>query len=235
MPRLKDRQRQIPNGFKWRQPETGFVTPEWASFDTIVHMVQEHRRANPFLAKKHNWSTDPGSIGDEVDTYNALLCEKMGWQAFISNESEAAQAFPKAGSRPGLLQKLRDAAEGMRKLEAGSELFLDWENSGQDPVVQSLAESRAAICATCPKNEPGNFTRWFTVPAAGLMQKRLERRKQLNLSTSYDDKLGICSACLCPLKLKAHTPLNLILDHLPEETKADLDPRCWITSEASSA
>ena len=55
--------------------------------------------------------------------------------------------------------------------------------------------------------------------------------KRMKLSTSGDSQLGVCSACMCPLKLKIHVPIGHIFDYTDEETLAALHPKCWILSE----
>jgi hypothetical protein len=48
------------------------------------------------------------------------------------------------------------------------------------------------------------------------------------LKTDLDHALNICQACLCPLKLKVHVPLDLIRKHLSPQAKSALDTHCWI-------
>ena len=50
----------------------------------------------------------------------------------------------------------------------------------------------------------------------------------MDLKTSKDAELNVCQACLCPLKLKVHTPMSLIQKRLKPEQRAELDPKCWI-------
>jgi len=95
-------------------------------------------------------------------------------------------------------------------------------------VEQTLADSRAAICADCPKNDGGDFTAYFTEPIANKIRTQLEIRGDLQLRTPSDEKLTVCSACDCPLKLKVWVPLDHILAHTSPEVKTKLDPRCWI-------
>jgi hypothetical protein len=51
------------------------------------------------------------------------------------------------------------------------------------------------------------------------------------LSTMVDAQLNVCVACLCPLKLKVHAPLEFIARHMDPETRAALDPQCWMLAE----
>jgi hypothetical protein len=114
---------------------------------------------------------------------------------------------------------------------------LAWEQSGEAPVDAGVSQQRASVCAICPKNESGDLSRWFTVPAATLIKKQIERLHNLSLTTSFDAQLGVCGACLCPLKLKVHTPLSFILKFMSDEVKAALqkeNPRCWILRETDA-
>lgn len=108
-------------------------------------------------------------------------------------------------------------------------MLLDWLGSGGKPAEQSLADSRAAICSTCPRNDGGDFTAFFTKPIADKIRTQLEIRGDLQLRTPHDETLTVCSACDCPLKLKVWVPMEHILAHTSEDTKTKLDPRCWIT------
>ena len=91
-----------------------------------------------------------------------------------------------------------------------------------------MADSRAAICATCPRNDGGDFTAYFTKPIADRIRTQLEIRGDLQLRTSHDEKLTVCSACDCPLKLKVWVPIEHIMLHTADDVRAKLDPRCWI-------
>jgi hypothetical protein len=69
---------------------------------------------------------------------------------------------------------------------------------------------------------------WFVKKAADLIQKEIEQIHDMKLSTPYDNRLGVCAACLCPMEKKVHAPLEIIEKHTLPAVKADLDPRCWI-------
>jgi hypothetical protein len=46
---LKSRDRQIPNGLKFLQPETNWQPARFASFNVIVNSLINHRKSNPHL------------------------------------------------------------------------------------------------------------------------------------------------------------------------------------------
>lgn len=99
-------------------------------------------------------------------------------------------------------------------------------------VDQALAESRATVCAGCPKNGKGDLTSWFTVPAAKLIQVQLEAKNKRKLETKSDEALGVCEACSCPLKLKVFCPLDIINSKMSPTVRTELHPGCWILSES---
>jgi len=125
-------------------------------------------------------------------------------------------------------QSVAAAVAAVKKLAAGGALLLEWEVSGEAPVPNEIATQRASICAECPKNQKGDFTRWFTKPVSELVKKKMQRVHAMNLKTVHDDKLGTCVACECPLKLKVFCGIDLIHKHLKPEAKAELWEKCWI-------
>lgn len=216
MVHLKSRTQCPPNGFSYFQKETGWRGQAW-DFNTLCRQVQQHRQANPRL----RLNTNMGQIMEDVDVQNA---ERVAGMAntesyLLFDSSPSPKSFP-----PQLVQAAQRLAAGVKSLA-------DWLGEGGKPVEASLSESRAAVCVKCPKNLQGDMTSWFTKPASALIRKWIGTRQDLGLKTSHDDRLGVCSSCACPLKLKVHTPINHILDRIPAESKADLDLGCWILSE----
>lgn len=237
MSRLIDRNRQIPNGLRFYQPETKWnsqqAVGQYPSFGTLVQALIRHRIGNPALVAKYNWATDEGNVSNEVDAYNAMICMSMGWTKFVY-VGGGADPVPKSQPLSQIDPKQLSVAAGrVRKIWAGVRITNDWIDSGEPAVPQEQSTARAAICAECPINGQGDFTTWFTVPAAESIKRQLQKVSDRNLSTPSDDKLNICTACLCPLKLKVHTPINFIRPHTSEEVKADLkrNEKCWIISE----
>lgn len=222
MPRIKNRDMQIPGGYSFYVPQTKWRPPRFASFDTIVRLLIAHRQGNPRLAAKFAWSTDYNTVANEVDAFNAAICQQQGWSQYIDSgvAQPAVSSFPLPPQSP--LQRLGAVAGGAKTL-------VNWIASGAEAVPVELAERRAAICADCPKNDKGDWTRFFSVPTSNAIRAALEARKGMNLSTSLDDRLNVCTACGCPLKLKIHMPLERILKETDAQTIAAFDPRCWIT------
>lgn len=222
---LASRMKHPPGGFKFIQPETGWSAPEWQSFDVVVQSLIEHRKANPALAKKNNWSLNYATVADEVDAYNTQICIAHGWDSFVVGGPGGP--FRQA-SRSPLLDRLESAAGSVNRIAAGVKTLLDWLGSGGKPVETTEAESRATTCELCPLNKPGDWKSYFTQPVANQIRIQLEMKNRLQLKTSKDDKLGVCTGCDCPLRLKVWTPMEHVLKNTTEETKNRLVPQCWI-------
>ena len=235
MARLNNRAVQIPFGLKFYQPETRFNSRQ-GSFNNIVDQVVAMRRANPALTAKHGWSVDPNVVADEVDAFNAAICERMGWTQFISQPGAGVAPSPKFKAlSPQSEKQLSVAAVKVKKVWQGVKTLNDWIDSGLPPVTTELSQHRAEVCAACVLNGKGGLEEWFTKPAAAAIKLQLSKLSGRKLSTAVDDKLNVCVPCLCPLKLKVHAPLVFITEHMDDETKRSLDPKCWILSELSTA
>jgi hypothetical protein len=232
MPHLKSRTQHPPYSFRFLQPETGQTKEFEGSFNHVVEQTIILRKANSFLAERHGWSMETVDVENEVDAYNTARCIAGGWTDFLVMDDAPAYAVP--------IQKKTNRSAGVaalgsvKRVAAGVALLVEWLGSGAKAVDQPLAESRAAICSTCPRNDGGDFTAYFTAPIADKIRTQMEIRGDLQLRTSHDERLTVCSACDCPLKLKVHVPLNHILAHISADTKTRLAPQCWITAETNA-
>lgn len=234
-PRLRNRQLQIPNGLTFYLPELKWRSPGGASFQGIVNALAKVIAANPYLAQKNQWPTDSRGIEDWVDTYNATICARMGWVNYIQ-EDAGGTTIPKTSAphQQATLQSLRNAAVAAKALVAGAKTLNEYLDSGEPPVPADLAHRRAVVCSACPLNEEGDFTKWFTVPAAELIKRQIEKASSRQLTTPRDDDLHLCTACHCPLRLKIHIPIDWIIKRLsPEQTqKLHQGKSCWILQES---
>lgn len=107
----------------------------------------------------------------------------------------------------------------------------EWLFSGKPAVDAHTSLSRAAICVTCPKNNPGPLSAWFTLPVARAIKGAIAYRTHRKLSTLYDAALGTCDACKCVLVLKCHEPVELVQKQLKPRVKEKLWHKCWILRE----
>lgn len=90
---------------------------------------------------------------------------------------------------------------------------------------------RAAVCVECPLNGKGGWESYFTVPVSNAIRRELERKRTMKLETQFDDRVGVCEACSCPLQLKIWLPIENILSKVQPAQFDALAPGCWIRSE----
>jgi hypothetical protein len=226
MARLKSLTAHPPYSFRFLQPETGQTQEFVGSFTHCVDSTMALRLANPFLVERHGWRVDRAGVEHDVEQYNVARMIAGGWLDFIIQDEPAALAPPPAQKKTSWGSAV--ALGSVKRVAAGVAVLVEWLGNGAKPVEQPLADSRASICAGCPKNDGGDFTAYFTKPIADTIRTQLEIRGDLQLRTPHDEKLTVCSACDCPLKLKVWVPLDHVLAHTSEDTKTKLDGRCWI-------
>lgn len=192
------------------------------------------RKANPAIAKAKGWATDFDGVANEVDAFNSAICERMGWMNYVSQPSASAPSPKFKALSPIAEKQLSAAAVKIKKVWQGVRSLNDWVESKEPAVPAEVSEKRAATCIACPLNGKGGMEEWFTKPAAAAIKLQFQRLSERKLTTTHDDKLNVCTACLCPLKLKVHTPLSYISPQMGEETRNALDARCWILAEEKS-
>lgn len=218
-------------GWKFRQPQFGNWQNPMAlvGFDASVKEIIKVRERNKALSLKHNLGTDYLTVANELIEYNRVI-RGLPLTDFIPKPNPLWQSSRSAGvavaadARPTWFKQLGRLGKGVLTLA-------NWLGDDGVPVEATLSEQRAITCADCPKNAKGDLFSFFTKPASELIRRQLEERNALNLSTTQDEQLGICSACGCPLRLKVHVPLSFIRAHMSTEDTTKLDPRCWITKE----
>jgi hypothetical protein len=92
--RLKDRNRQIPGGFRYYQPETRFFPTPWSSFDSCVAQIIAHRQGNLWLVERNGWSLDPAQVSAELDAFNTKLCAEMNWMDYLAQGDPGSYSAP---------------------------------------------------------------------------------------------------------------------------------------------
>lgn len=240
MQRLKSRQSQIPNGLFFRMAALNWdsrkVLGMHPSFETLVSAVISARQANPHQTQQNSWSLDRGVVGDEVEAFNVRVCQSMGWNQYLTAAGGGGAIPFHNPLSPQDASLLQNAAAKAKKLWAGVKTLNAWLDSEEPPVPTEQSEKRAATCVACPLNGSGDLTSWFTTPAAAAIKRQMERMQKRNISGTLDAKLGVCSACLCPLVLKTKTPMKFIKPNLSDEVVKELmkGNSCWIVSELTS-
>lgn len=228
---MKSRNNFPPSGWLFLQPQTGWSAPPGQSFNVVTNALIAHRKANPGLVKKHNWAIDFNTVANEVDAYNEARCRAHGWLDYVSERPSVD--FHRPATLRSTLPRPEPAAgaSAVKRVRAGVKTLLDWLGSGGRPVSKELADVRAERCALCPLNGKGGLEHYLTVPASNAIRLQLEIKNDMSLSTPSDEKLGVCEACLCPLKLKIWCPWDHIMKQMDEETYGKLHPSCWILGE----
>ena len=232
--KLRNRQKPLPNGISFYDPATKYQAPPFSTFTAQVDGTIAARLANPGVTKQYNLATDRPTVEKEVDFYLAQVAMRQGWTDLVDTArqpSDGGTAPPAPFPNPAQPTRRPSPFERAQLVVAGSEVLVDWISSGAEAVPIQLAEKRAAVCAKCVLNEPGGLEQFFTLPVAAAIRTALNARREMRLQTSKDDLLNICGACLCPLRLKIHLPLERILSKMSGSTKLALDPACWILSE----
>ena len=200
--------------------------PFQGSFNECVDWEIQFRKKNPAIAAKNGWTTDRTGVETWVDQHNAARLMANGWTQWVEFGGSASpvSAVKKNG--------WRSVAEKFRRVGSGAMLLTDWLGSGAKPVEPELAEKRAGVCSSCPKNSGGDWTKYFTQPVAERIKAMLQIKHDLELKTSLDEKLTVCSACDCPLPLKVWCPITTINQRLSSDDRARLDSKCWVLSES---
>ena len=223
MPRVKNRRVSAVGGWKYFQPQTGASFEDW-DFGSIVQKIQQHRQGNP----RFRLSTNLTDIENEVDEHNAMrMLSIAGAEGYV----EASVGDSPPLHRPLNPPSSPSVAAGSSRVIGGAKIALEMFGS-QGPVSAALAEHRASICVDCPKNDKGDWTKWFTVPASAVIRQMIGLIHDMKLTTPYDDKIQFCSACSCPIRSKVWAPLNHIKQHTPPEALEHVDERCWIIHES---
>lgn len=110
---------------------------------------------------------------------------------------------------------------------SGAAALASWWLKGHKPVDFYIARARARACVACPMNEPeGLFNLEGRV--GELFKAGLEQKHALNLKLPQDEKLGVCEACGCPLKLKVWSPREVLFEDGKPEYFDKLWEKCWM-------
>lgn len=213
----------FPNGgWQFHQAQTGWWAehPTGRTFNQQVESIIKHRSGNPVAVAKFKLTLDPGQVAFELEEFNRI---RLGLPD--------PKRLPPPPQRPSMSGAVQSAVGAVKKMARGVALLFEWEESGLPPVAAGVSASRASVCAVCPNNDKDEWTRFLTGPVSERIRKQLGRLHEMNLSTPSDDQLFACKACICPMRLKVHTPKELILKRLKPEERSELDPSCWITKE----
>lgn len=229
MNRVKNRNMSPVNGWQFYQPQTGWDLQKNApsaawDFNGAVQAIIAHRKANP----RFNLATDPKTVEDQLDETNALrMLSIPGADIYVQEDPSIPKSVPQH-SQSGLGR----VAGVVRNVAQGGFALVKWIASGAEAVPQELANKRAEVCTTCPMNDNTDLAAIFTVPAQNAIRFELNKRREWKLATPFDDRLHVCSACNCPIKLKLHMPIERIIKDMPKASFQNLESFCWIRTES---
>lgn len=228
--RLKSRNKFPPGEFQLLLPETGMKESVHGSFDEVVNAFALIVKKNPALAQKQGWPDDRAGQENFVEDQNARRLMSAGWSKFVEVETQAAPI----SWTPSIDVKKNPFGKVVQRAKAAVSAYEDLFING--PVESSLSESRAKVCSVCPKNNTkDSLTDIFVESAASAISSLISFTRSKNLTTSLDDKLGICEACGCPMKAKVHVRVDELVKSMPKEDYDALskeNPVCWIRSES---
>lgn len=112
------------------------------------------------------------------------------------------------------------------------------EEFSKDPPPKEVAQVRADVCTgrlsgnPCPHNFRGAWR--VTDLTAAVIKAQLEKKRDLALHVDWEDKLGTCKACSCPLFLKVFYNWSTIYNHTSDEQfekQHSANPECWMWKE----
>lgn len=135
-------------------------------------------------------------------------------------------------SKHDILEGANPVEKSVRYLANGAEAWIEFLGPGQKPVLPSVAQKRAEVCFKCPLNRPAKgWIDTISSAAAKATKAYFHIKDALELKVDGEERLGICNACWCPLKLKVHMPIEHIEEFTEDEVLADLHKDCWILKE----
>jgi len=222
--KLKSRDKFIPGEFQAIHPEAGQTAPWKGSFSEIVRKELDFRSRNPALVEKNGWSLDPDDVADDIDRYNAHRMVAAGYLNFVDLEGESP-----VQKKTGLMGKLRNAANAVGNIKTALAIYRDLFGPDGKVIAKEEAERRASVCVACPKNDvTGGLTKYFVKETARELMLVAGMLKDMDVSTSLDDKLGVCQACECPLRAKIFVRNDILKKHIKSDQVAKLHESCWI-------
>jgi hypothetical protein len=236
MPRLLDRNKQVPYGLKFQIPGTKWTHPTMVSFDTIVRSAILFLQGNPHVAQRLGWDISFEAIADRVDEYNALIMEKTGWPQYLLDPSGSGGASQPAPfpHQQTYQPPHRSLGQRLANVAAGGDVVVDWIKSKEEAVPADVSGLRASVCAGCRFNQKGDLLRFFTLPLAEAVRKSMMLARDWKMSTPADHLLGVCEVCDCPMRLKVHMPLKRVVEGTKPEIFAQLPAWCWIKKESQA-
>lgn len=195
--KLKQTQFAPKGGWRYEEPSTGQVITA-ISLPLLIALVKKARRAKGIAE---------GDVEDDVHTY---LCQRIGLRECVQGDPNNMK--PNTGITLGGVMSFLDSVRFVIK------------NGGV--VDQATADSRAAVCLSCPMN---TNTAGCT-PCMGIATKIYQMLGAR--ATQGQDNLKQCGACGCDLKAKVWiTKDNLKKIQQVKQADVHYPPHCWVKNE----
>lgn len=231
---LKNRQEFVPEGYWAYVAELNWTSPRNVSFIDGARAIQQKRLANT----QFKWATDLTSVQIWLEQYTEKrLRETYGdaaaaqWIAFDSGGNVSPPFTPRSRQH---LSAAAVVPSKVEKAKAGIGLLLEWLGTGLTPVDGKTANARALVCSACEFNqEPKGLQAAYEKVADGL-KALMSARKEMKLTTNYDDRLETCALCDCRMSLKVFTPTAHIREHTSEAMLKSLPQWCWVKKELTN-
>lgn len=210
-----------PGGFTYTQPESKLKFAQLIPLPDQAKLVADHRKSNAL----------PGATTLEaerdIEEWTCLrLNDDPEW--CVTDAQKKTVLLPLV-KRLGLA--VQAVGESVSRAVAGARILYEWFGEGGVPVDQVLAQKRADFCIACPQN---SSERGPLSTLSETAHRHLEKRSEMKMWVMGEEKLGVCLVCDCPMKLKIHTPLDLITQHTTADTMRKLDnipTPCWVRDE----
>jgi hypothetical protein len=236
--RLKNPQEAPPFGWSFvqvgilKEPITGYSKRDLAQ--KIVNL----RLGNPAITAQYGLSTDVEKVELEVEEQNAARCVAHGWSALVvESTGPPTISFPRPQS---LLGRAAAVGNAVKRPLIGVGAVKDWLGQGLKAVDSPLSTHRASVCVECPQNDP-DLKGWLEKAEARIAEEvrsLLVVKDDLKAETPYDEKLGMCRVCSCVLKLKVHSPLDIVRKRTDSATmeahravRTKSGQQCWVATE----
>lgn len=235
--RLKSRTEFPPNGVQLLLPEVGMTRSLQGSFREMVAAYLQLAKRNPALFQKLGWPTDIRGAENFVEQRECLRLIAAGHSFFVDMQTAAPEEVRMANTavKKNLLDRVVEVGKATK---AGIGVWIEQFGPDGKPVAQELAEKRAAVCAgdgshpPCPHNDLAvRLEDLFILPASNSIKFVYEMMRDLKLQVSRQDQLGVCRLCLCPLKSKVHTKLEIVMRHVTPDILQALPDFCWIKTQ----
>jgi hypothetical protein len=119
----------------------------------------------------------------------------------------------------------------IRQTAAGRAIIDDWLGTGGQLVPREQAETRAAVCLTCPHNKAPRWWEHAKGSIAQAIRDMLSIKNECALELPQEESLNMCEKCGCCIRLKCWAPKEHVRKVLDLVTLSELPHFCWMRRE----